>query len=151
MIEKYFTVEQVSVMLNMHPKTIQRYIREGKLRAIKIGKGWRVTGHDLSVFTEKEETAVSSNNAMKKTTGEDRVRVSSVIDIRVDDMEDAVRINNALTAVLNSKPPEYGLSSMHTQYLEHESKVRITLWGGIHFMEAIIGSIAVLAEPPGEE
>ena len=31
----------------MHPKTIQKYIREGKLRAAKVGKSWRVTGHDI--------------------------------------------------------------------------------------------------------
>ena len=42
MIEDYYTVEQISTMLKIHPKTVQRYIREGKLRATKIGKGWRV-------------------------------------------------------------------------------------------------------------
>ncbi|WP_432765158.1 helix-turn-helix domain-containing protein, partial [Hungatella hominis] len=31
-MDKYYTVEQVAELLTMHPKTIQRYIREGKLR-----------------------------------------------------------------------------------------------------------------------
>jgi excisionase family DNA binding protein len=48
----YYTVQQISDMLDIHPKTIQRYIREGKLRASKVGKGWRITGHDLSTFVE---------------------------------------------------------------------------------------------------
>ena len=39
MIDNYYTVEQISGILNIHPKTIQRYIREGRLRAAKIGKG----------------------------------------------------------------------------------------------------------------
>ena len=46
----HYTVEQAAELLAMHPKTIQRYIREGKLRAAKIGKGWRIAGRDLSVF-----------------------------------------------------------------------------------------------------
>ena len=50
MFKDYYTVEQISDMLNIHPKTVQRYIREGRLRATKIGKSWRVAGHDLSVF-----------------------------------------------------------------------------------------------------
>ena len=54
MQETYYTVEQIAQMLQMHPKTVQRYIREGKLRAVKVGKGWRIGGHDLSVFTEGE-------------------------------------------------------------------------------------------------
>ena len=52
MQETYYTVEQIAQMLQMHPKTVQRYIREGKLRAVKVGKGWRISGHDLSTFTE---------------------------------------------------------------------------------------------------
>lgn len=39
MNKDYYTVNQISNMLNIHPKTIQRYIREGKLRAAKVGKG----------------------------------------------------------------------------------------------------------------
>jgi excisionase family DNA binding protein len=52
MAEKLYTVEQISAMIEMHPKTVQRYIREGRLKAQKIGKAWRVGGHDLSVFLE---------------------------------------------------------------------------------------------------
>ncbi len=48
----YYTVDQVAELLNLHPKTLQRYIREGKLKATKLGKSYRITGHDLSVFTE---------------------------------------------------------------------------------------------------
>ena len=53
MSETYYTVEKISKLLSIHPKTVQRYIREGKLRANKVGKGWRVSGHDLSVFMEQ--------------------------------------------------------------------------------------------------
>lgn len=42
MEEKFFTVEEIGEMLKMHPKTIQRYIREGKLRAVKsVYRGFR--------------------------------------------------------------------------------------------------------------
>lgn len=150
MQEKFYTVEQISTMLNIHPKTIQRYIREGKLRASKIGKGWRVTGHDLSVFTESEKSSGSLESQSDHIPGKDRVKVSSVVDIQVYGRDDAIRIVNTLTAVLNSKPPEYGSSSMHTQYIEQENKVRITLWGGIRFMEVLIGSISALTEPIDE-
>jgi excisionase family DNA binding protein len=142
MQEKYYTVEQISEMLGMHPKTIQRYIREGKLRAGKVGKGWRVAGHDLSVFMESVKTAGPEDSL----SAEERVQISSVADIRVRDRDDAVRIVNTLTAVLNSKPPEYGRSSMHTQYIEAEGKVRVTLWGGVRFTEAVMGSIAALLQ-----
>ncbi|NYB72837.1 helix-turn-helix domain-containing protein [Sedimentibacter hydroxybenzoicus DSM 7310] len=142
MSEKYYTVEQISKMLNIHPKTIQRYIREGKLRANKIGKSWRVTGHDLSIFAESTD----NRNLDVITRPQDKAVVSSVIDIQIDDFDESTRIVSMLTAALNCKPQEYGKSTMHIQYLEHENKVRIALWGNIHFMKEMIEIISVVTE-----
>ncbi len=148
-MNQYFTVEQISDLLDIHPKTIQRYIREGKLRATKIGKGWRVTGHDLSVFTEQGDAVVK--NSKRDNADDDKVIVSSVVDITVDDRNEAIRIMNTLTASLNAKPPEYGRSSMHTQFIEAEYKVRITLWGSVRFMAAMMDAIDMLTRQVDEE
>ena len=143
----YYTVEQISDMLDIHPKTIQRYIREGRLRATKIGKSWRVTGHDLSVFIESNsDEGLSSDNRPTR-----RVIASSVIDIIANEKEDAIRIMNTLTAALNAKPPEYGQSSMQSQYIERENMVRVTLWGDIRFMAVMIDTIASLTEQNKKE
>lgn len=143
----YYTVEQVSNLLSIHPKTIQRYIREGRLRATKIGKSWRVTGHDLSTFVESE--------ACQKPQGSDpskrQVTASAVVDVMVCGKEDAIRIMNTLTAALNSKPQEYGESSMQTQYIERENMVRITLWGGIRFLAIMMDTVSAITENRQEE
>jgi excisionase family DNA binding protein len=142
MQKDYYTVDQISEMLDIHPKTIQRYIREGKLRATKIGKSWRVTGHDLSVFMESNRNEMpGSENRQERS-----VIASSVIDIIAYGKEDAIRIMNALTAALNSKPPEYGQSSMQSQYIESEHTVRVTLWGDIRFMAVMMDAIVSLTQ-----
>lgn len=146
-MKDYYTVEQISDMLSIHPKTIQRYIREGKLHATKIGKGWRITGHDLSAFTESD-TYVSPAAGNQPVHG---VLASSVIDISVNGKEDAIRIMNTLTASLNAKPSSYGQSSMQSQYIERENMVRITLWGEIRFMAIMMDTIAALTEQNIEE
>ena len=147
MTKDYYTVEQISDMLNIHPKTIQRYIREGRLRATKIGKSWRVNGHDLSIFIESDgyEEPGSINRSARN------VIVSSVIDIIVDGKEDAIRIMNTLTAALNAKPPEYGQSSMQSQYIDREKMVRVTLWGDIRFIALMMDMIASLTEQNEKE
>ena len=151
MMDKYYTVDQIAKMLNMHSKTIQRYIREGKLNASKIGKSWRVTGHDLSIFTEGRNH-VSDKIMMPNVTKEireDKIKISAVVDIDIDDMDEATRIVNMLTAVLNAKPSEYGKSTMSAQFIESEQKVRVMLWGSIKFMENMISSLSVLADQEG--
>lgn len=146
MQEKYYSVDQISEMLNIHPKTIQRYIREGKLRAGKIGKSWRVTGHDLSVFMESTKLSIRKENTDTGKQSSNEIKVSSVMDIDVEGMEDAIRIMNTVTAALNTNLPEYGHPTMHAQFLESESKVRVTIWGNILFARAIIELIMELTE-----
>ncbi|MFT4105777.1 MAG: helix-turn-helix domain-containing protein [Lacrimispora sp.] len=142
MQEKYYTVEQVSELLDIHPKTIQRYIREGKLRANKIGKSWRITGHDLSLFAENN----GNRSREEVEQPQDKAIVSSVIDIQINDFDESSRIVNMLTAALNCKPQEYGRSTMHVQHLEHENKVRIALWGNLLFMKEMLEIISVVTE-----
>jgi len=138
MRDSFYTAEQVAGMLGMHVKTVQRYMREGKLRASRIGRRWRVSGHDLSAFTESLKAEDSAPEPRD-------VKVSSVVDIPVSDRDGAIRILNALTAALNSKPPEYGASSMTAQYLEGERTVRAVLWGTLRFAQAMLEFVVALA------
>ena len=146
MPETYYTAEQAADLLKMHIKTVQRYIREGKLRANKVGKSWRITGHDLSVFAEGSQERADSPLGMEIPPAE-RVKISAVADIAATGREEAIRIMNTLTAVMNVKPPEYGASTLQVQYLESERKVRVMLWGNLKFTEAMFSSMAALTDP----
>lgn len=146
-MERYYSVDQIAEMLSMHPKTIQRYIREGKLKANKVGKSWRVAGHDLSIFTEN--TSLEEHRSPERA--ENKISTSCVVDIMISSKEEGLRIVNLLTAALNCKQSEYGKSTMHTQYLEYESKVRVTLWGHLLFMQRMLELIAVVTGEYSQE
>jgi excisionase family DNA binding protein len=45
------TVEEVARDLRLHPKTVQRFIREGRLPARRVGKSYRILRADLAAFT----------------------------------------------------------------------------------------------------
>ncbi len=140
MSERLYTVEQVAALLEMHPKTIQKYIRDGRLKANKVGKGWRVSGHDLSRFVEgtaDSPPAVPRPEPRYRYPG-DKIKVSAVLDIDVAGIDESMRIVNQLTAALNNKPPEFGPSTMTAQFIEPEHIVRIMLWGNIVFIQAMI-------------
>ncbi len=148
MEKEFYTVDQISKMLNIHQKTIQRYIREGKLRATKIGKSWRVSGHDLSSFTENNEAAYNKNS---ESSTENRVKASSVVDINVTSRDEANRISNSLTAAMNVKPVEYGQSTLHAQFIESDNLLRITLWGSAGFMSTIFSFIEIFVKQKEED
>lgn len=138
-MNNFYTADQVADMLNMHPKTIRKYIREGKLKATKVGKQWRITGDELSQFSEG-----IIQTQPEKTKVE--IKVSSVIDIPVATIDDSMRIANTLSAIMNQKTSDYGHSTITTQYLESEKTLRVMLWGTTKFTRIIIESIESLTE-----
>lgn len=141
-MNKYYTVDEVAELLTMHPKTIQRYIREGKIQATKVGKSWRITEAYLKAFTK----AANEKQENKKKNVQDKVLVSSVVDILVQDLDKVSDLERLLVAMLNSKQEEFGKSTMHFQYLEYEGKARITLWGNLQFMQKMMEMISVVTE-----
>jgi excisionase family DNA binding protein len=150
MVEKYYSVDQIAEMIDMHPKTIQKYIREGRLKAQKIGKAWRVTGHDLSIFVEgtgetgRSDSAPGLQEILRAAVK--TIKVSSVIDIPVNNSSEAIQVVNWITASMNSRSSEYGYTSMNSQYIEPEQIIRIMLWGNLSFIEDIICSLNELGK-----
>ncbi len=145
MTDKYYTVDEIAEMIKIHPKTVQRYIREGRLKATKVGKSWRVSGHDLSTFTEGGSVSEGAPLSMGESFERGEIKVSAVVDIPGVDTQESIRIANTLTAISNSKPPEYGASAMQTQYLMSEKVVRVMIWGSLDFTQIILDAIATLS------
>lgn len=48
--KKVYTIDELVQMLQVTRRTIYNYIKEGKLKAVKIGKYWRVTDKALEEF-----------------------------------------------------------------------------------------------------
>jgi len=149
MQEKFYSVEEIAQMLDMHPKTIARYIREGHIRAQKFGKAWRVAGHDLSLFVEgsKQTEAAQLDRATGMQDVLERVmeeiRVSAVTDIPVRNQEEASLIMNWLTATVHADRSSHTEQSMNAQYISETGVLRVNLWGGIGFVDAVLASLSL--------
>ncbi len=59
MEEKFFTTEQVANILQLHPFTILKFIREGKLKGLKLGRVYRIKESDVNQFIEDRMTQPS--------------------------------------------------------------------------------------------
>ncbi len=56
MNEKFFTTEQVANILQVHPFTILKFIKQGKLKGIKLGRVYRIKESDVEDFLEERMT-----------------------------------------------------------------------------------------------
>ncbi|MBB6214288.1 excisionase family DNA binding protein [Anaerosolibacter carboniphilus] len=158
MENKFYTIDQVAELLGMHHKTIRKFIKEGKLEASKVGKQWRISGHDISVFIEKDNVRIGNEKEDEELnidystigdeieTTEQRINVSAVVDINETEKDDYIRISNTLIAIANCKDPEIGKSTIQVKYDEKDKRLRVILWGSIKFIESMLSSISMLVE-----
>lgn len=144
MNEKFFSVESIAQMLDIHPKTVRRYITEGKLRAAKVGKQYRVTGHDLSLFVEAR--GLEPGAAGLEGDNTEMLTVSAVADINVRDREEADRISSTLLAVMNAQDPLLSRSSLNVRQYEGGHQLRVMLWGHARFVIQMLECIEALSE-----
>lgn len=55
--DKYQTVKEVAERLKVAEATVRNWIKGDELRAIDIGKGWRIADSDLAGFLLTHQTA----------------------------------------------------------------------------------------------
>lgn len=51
MPQQYYSVDQVAELLDLHVRTVRGYVRDGRLKATRIGKQYRIAREDLEAFT----------------------------------------------------------------------------------------------------
>ena len=156
MEEKFYTIDHIAEILGMHHRTIRKFITEGKLRANKVGKQWRISGHDLSLFMEDNNVNIKSNNKLENekiefSTGDidsnnktNKINISTVIDINEVDMDEHKRISNMLLALMNSKDSKISNSTINIKYYKNDKNLKVMLWGDIEFTNVMLDFISTI-------
>ena len=156
MKEKFYTIDQIAEILGMHHKTIRKFITEGKLRANKVGKQWRISGHDLSLFMEDNNVNIKSNNKLESEKIEfsngdidsnnrtSKINVSTVIDINEVDIDEHRRISNTILALMNSKDSKIRNSTINIKYYKNNKNLKVMLWGDIEFTNVMLDFISTI-------
>jgi excisionase family DNA binding protein len=92
MSQDLYSVEQVAELLNLHVKTVRNYVREGRLRAVRIGKQYRIAGEDLAAMTGRPVASFRPEPVRR----ERHIEVSSIVEIDAVSPETASRLTNSL-------------------------------------------------------
>lgn len=56
-MDTFLSVRQIAFMLKVHPLTIRRYIKDGRLKAVKVGGNVRIKEADFQAFHKDLSTA----------------------------------------------------------------------------------------------
>ena len=116
-----YTADEVAGLLNLHVKTIRRYVREGRLKGRRIGKEYRIARIDLDAFagaTRPPDAPVSRTR---------HVTASSIVDVDAISPDESHRITTMVMASLNSRKGEPDFPRVDSIYYPEQAKLRIMI------------------------
>ena len=119
MSSSFLTAEQAAERLSLHPKTVRRFIREGRLKAARIGKAYRILESDLAAFAGGPVASATEPTA----------RVTSVVDIDNVDSETAQRLARFFPGALYSREPRPDPVSLQVLYDPERQQLKVLLAG----------------------
>jgi excisionase family DNA binding protein len=131
-----YTADEVAQLLSLHVKTVRRYLREGRLKAKRIGKEYRIAPADLDKFA-------GTTLAIDKPR---HVLVSSIVDVDVVRPEESHRVTTMIMAALKSRTGQADLPRVDTIYYEDRAKLRITISANLVLTCELLRMIDALLE-----
>lgn len=141
------TVEELAAMVDMHPRTIRRYLREGQLKAIKVGGEWRIKREDAEVFlggtvqaVRKKETIEDITAFLNGTDSEigGKMQVCAIMDCYLESADDALRVSEIFIRHMNEHDSERGQAKYQYTYMTDEKKGRYVVWGNPKFVGKVL-------------
>jgi excisionase family DNA binding protein len=143
MAKELFTVEEASIILNLHIKTVRRFLREGRIRGRKIGRSWMISAEDLKEYAHGELKREDSPPEPRERVS---MNVSAVVEFFERVPGEASRYSNSLIAMLNVKDPSWGESRFDFMYHPDEGKARFVLFGTPRFIGEIMKFMEIIQE-----
>src|ERR1051325_10561895 len=118
------SIDQVAERLGLHVRTVRRYVREGRLGAVRIGKQYRVTREALDTLTGRTGPAVAANASATR-----HVDVSSIVQVEGIEVDTASRVTNALLAAVKGRPEAAHPLRIDTIYDPERARLKVILNG----------------------
>lgn len=120
MSHELYSAEQVAERLGLAVRTVRAYVRDGRLKAVRIGKAYRITRGDLEAFTGRPEAP---------QTPARHLEVSAILEMEGVSLDASIRLANSLLAVLNGRRAADPPLRAETLYDPERKRMKFILLG----------------------
>ncbi|MGC4755921.1 helix-turn-helix domain-containing protein [Micromonospora trifolii] len=138
MTEEMYSVEQVADRLNLHVRTVRGYIRSGRLRAVRIGKQYRIAASDLDALTGQAPAATPVSG---------QAEVSSIVQIDGVDRAAADRLGTLVLTSANTGHDPANPLRVQIVHDEQRHRLKIIILGDpaataelLHLLDAVLNA-----------
>jgi excisionase family DNA binding protein len=126
MSEEFLSVEKVAARLGLHVRTVRAYVRQGRLKASRIGKQYRIAKADLDAFHQPVKPMQAVTPAKAGGSSE----VTTVVQLDGIEPGIASKLTTLLIASCSSNKDD-PLKQVSCRYLESSGRLRIIISGNV--------------------
>jgi len=135
-----YTVSEVAERLKLHAKTVLAFVRDGRLKAIRVGKQYRIAQSDLDAFTG-HRVAMPDGDTVRRHR---HVEVSSIVEIDAIDRAAVDRTVAQLLGALNAHAPGDARTRIDAIYYEEIARLKLIVSGNVETTAHLLGLVPIL-------
>ena len=137
-----YSVEQVAERLGLHVRTVRSYVRDGRLKAVRIGKQYRIAPEDLAALTGRPVAELDPQPVRRHR----HVEVSSIVEIDAISPETANRVTNLIMGAANGRGQQEQPLRLQTIYDAERARLKIILVGAMETNASYFKLISAVLE-----
>jgi excisionase family DNA binding protein len=155
MSEEVYTVEQFAERLKVHPKTVLRFIRDGRVRAVKVGKSYRILRTEMEAVTgispDTYRDAFEAYRGVLERRGEPAgvrasARTTSIVDLPEVAPATAETMARMLSAARMGRSAHEHAMNLNVAYDPATRILKIIIVGSLSDTAAMLKMVEVLSE-----
>ena len=137
-----YSVEQVADLLGLHVKTVRTYVRDGRLKAVRIGKQYRIARDEIEALTGHPVAAGTPIAAQR------HAEASTIVQIDAINPDAMSRLVTMVMAAAAGRSPDDPPLRIETSYQDARASLKIILLGDLGATAELLRVIDTMAAQP---
>ncbi|WP_330328585.1 helix-turn-helix domain-containing protein [Streptomyces sp. NBC_00536] len=140
-----YSVGEVAERLGLHVRTVRNYVRDGRLKAVRIGKQYRISHEDFEALTRRPLTGRDPAPAAAAAQ-RGHLEVSSIVQLDPIGPEAASRLSTLVTAAVQGPRDTPQALRVQTVYDKERARMKIVVLGSavdtadlLHLIDGALG------------
>ncbi|HEY2464730.1 MAG TPA: helix-turn-helix domain-containing protein [Steroidobacteraceae bacterium] len=135
----FYSLNQVAERLGLHVRTVRAYVRNGRLKAVRIGKQYRVAQEDLDSITGADE-------ARSRAARRRRAEVSCVVQMGAVTQNTVLRMADHLRGAVQARRDDGSALRVETIYDQGHAELKVIVIGSLSAAANIFGLLAAILD-----
>src|SRR5476651_307494 len=121
---RMYSLDQVADRLGLHVRTVRAYVRAGRLKAIRIGKQYRVAREEL-------ESIIGAGNSREAVARRRRAEVCSVVQMDAVTQNMVIRVDDHLRSAVKMPRDDGSALRIETIYDQAHAHLKVIVIGSL--------------------